>query len=82
MFCRLRPDEEEKALIVVNPSTVQLVPPVSSKAYAGGKELQCSFKRKLACKVTSYLTVVQMCSMRLRASPVCLSGWGCRWWRT
>jgi len=46
VFCRVRPGDDETGgcLQVQSETTVQLVPPVSSKAYNTGKETQCSFK--------------------------------------
>ena len=46
VYCRLRPGEEETCVRIVDDTTVQLVPPASSKSYVSGKELQCSFKCK------------------------------------
>ena len=47
VYCRLRPGEDGDGCVkVVSDSTVQLVPPASSKSYTTGKELQCGFKCK------------------------------------
>ena len=46
VYCRLRPGEDDTCVKIVDDTTVQLVPPATSKSYTSGKELQCSFKCK------------------------------------
>ena len=54
VFCRVRPGEGGNGCLqVVDETTIQLVPPPNSKAFNSGKEVKCSFKRKLTVSLAN-----------------------------